>query len=320
MKAIRYHTPGGPEVLRIDELPTPEPQAGEVRIALRAAGVNFIDVYLRNGLYPSALPAIAGKEGAGVVDAVGPGVDDVAAGDRVAFFDAQGSYAEAVVLRADRVIPLPSGVSFDDGAALPLQGMTAHYLTHTIHPLGPGDRVLIHAAAGGVGLLAVQMAKLAGAEVFGTCSTEDKAARARAAGADHVILYTETDFADEVVRLTRGRGVDLTLDGVGRTTFTGSVRATRMRGHLILFGQSSGVMDPIVPRQALGSRTLTSASLFDYAGTREELRERAGAVFAWAVDGRIRTTIDRVLPLAEAPEAHRLLESRGTIGKLLLAP
>ncbi len=318
MKAIRYHRHGGPDVLQLDGLPEPEPSAGEVRVAIRAAGVNFIDTYLRSGLYPGPLPAVAGKEGAGVVDAVGEGVEGVAVGDRIAFFDAMGSYAEKAILPVGRALPIPAELSFTDGAALPLQGMTARYLTRTIRPLGPGDRVLVHAAAGGVGLLAVQMAKLAGAEVFGTCSTAEKAASAAGAGADHVILYTETDFADEVLRLTGGEGVDLAIDGVGKATFLGSVRATRVRGHVILFGQASGVPDPFVPRQVLGSRTLTCASLFDYVGTREELEESAGEVFDLAAAGELRVAVDRVLPLAEAAAAHRLLEGRETSGKLLL--
>ena len=319
MKAIRYHRHGGPEVLQLDEIPEPAPGPGEARVTVRAAGLNFIDTYLRSGLYPSPLPSVAGKEGAGVVDAVGPGVEGLKPGDRVAFFDAQGSYAEQVLMKAERLLPLPDGLGFHDGAALPLQGMTAHYLTHTIRPLRPGDRVLIHAVAGGVGLLATQMAKLAGAEVFGTCSSEEKAERAREAGADHVILYNRDDFVDEVLKRT-GEGVDLVIDGVGKTTFLGSVRATRLRGHVILFGQSSGVPDPIVPRQVLGSRTLTSASLFDYVRTADELRERAAVVFDWAVSGRIRATIDRVLPLEKAADSHRLLESRQTSGKVILEP
>ncbi len=255
-----------------------------------------------------------------MVDAVGPGVSEVAVGDRVAFWDATGSYAEAVIIPAARAIPLAEGVDFRAGAALPLQGMTAHYLVKTIGRVGPGDRVLIHAVAGGVGLLATQMAKLAGAEVFGTCSTEKKAARARAAGADHVILYTETDFVEEVKKPTGGRGVDVAIDGVGRTTFTGSVAATRIRGHVIIFGQSSGEPDPVRPRKLLGSRTLTSASLFDYARDRDEMLERAGEVFGWYRDGKLKVEIDSVLPLAEAAEAHRRLEGRETIGKVLLEP
>lgn len=321
MKAVRFHRHGGPEVLRLDEVADPEPGEGEIRIAVHAVGVNFIDIYLRTGFYPSGeLPAVAGKEGAGVIDATGPGVTGVAVGDRVAFWDAAGSYAERVVIPAARALPLPDGVGFRAGAALPLQGMTAHYLTRTIRPLATGDRVLIHAAAGGVGLLAVQMAKLSGAEVIGTCSTEDKAARARAAGADHLILYTETDFVAEVHSLTGGAGVDLAIDGVGRATFAGSVAATRVRGHVILFGQASGEPDPIRPRKLLGSRTLTCASLFAYAADRDEMLARAADVFGWHRDGRLEVTVDRVLPLAEAAEAHRLLAGRATSGKLLLEP
>lgn len=319
MKAIRYHRHGGPDVLALDEIPSPEPAAGEIRIAVRAAGVNYIDVYLRSGFYPSGpLPVIAGKEGAGIVDAVGPGVTELAAGDRVAFFDAAGSYAEQVILPAERALPVPPELSFEAAAALPLQGMTAHYLTHTIRPLAEGDTVLVHAAAGGVGLLAVQMAKLAGARVIGTCSTAEKARRAKAAGADHVILYEETNFANEVLRLTEGRGVDLALDGVGKATFSETVRATRVRGHVVLFGQASGAPDPIEPRRLLGSRTLTCASLFDYTRERDELLERAGTVFAWARKGAIEIAISHTLPLEEAAEAHLLLEGRQTIGKVLL--
>jgi NADPH2:quinone reductase len=318
MRAIRHHETGGPEVLRLEEIGTPEPGPGEVRVRVRYAGVNFIDTYLRSGLYePGPLPATAGKEGAGEVDAVGEGVEGVAAGERVAFFDARGSYAEAVVIPAARAIRVPLGLDDVLAAALPLQGMTAHYLTRTIQPLAPGHRVLIHAAAGGVGHLAVQMAKLHGAEVFATCSLP-KAERVRSLGADHVIPYDEIDFLDEVKRLTGGEGVDLAIDGVGRATFERSVAATRVRGHVILFGQASGEPEPIRPRRLLGSRTLTSASLFDYARSRDELLDRASEVFRWALEGRIEVWIDRVLPLERAAEAHRLLEGRATRGKLLL--
>jgi NADPH2:quinone reductase len=322
MQAIRFHEHGGPEVLRVEEIPLPEPGEGEARVRVRFAGVNFIDVYRRTGFYPvpGGLPAVPGGEAAGVVDTVGPGVTGVAEGDRVAFWDAAGAYAEAVVHRAERLLPLPDGVSFEAGAALPLQGMTAHYLTCGIRPLDEGDTVLIHAAAGGVGLLAVQMAKLAGARVIGTCSTGEKAERARAAGADHVIRYTQEDFVEETKRLTGGEGVDLAIDGVGRATFEGSVAATRVRGHVILFGQASGEPEPIRPRRLLGSRTLTCASLFDYARGRAEMLARAAEVFGWHAAGRLEAHIDRVLPLAEAADAHRLLEGRKTSGKLLLEP
>lgn len=321
MKAIRIHQPGDADAMVLDDLPTPEPGPGEIRVRVEAAGVNFIDVYHRTGFYPlPSLPATLGKEGAGVVTAVGSETSNVAVGDRVCFWDASGAYAEEVVIQTARAIPVPDGVTTRDAAAVLLQGMTAHYLTHTIEPLTAGATVLIHAVAGGVGLLATQMAKLADVMVIGTCSTEEKAERARAAGADHVVLYTEIDFADEALRLTEGRGVDLAIDGVGRATFLGSVRATRVRGHIILFGQATGPPDPIDPRKVLGSRTLTTASLFDYAKGDDENRERAGVVLGWLRDGSIRVHVDRALPLAEAAEAHRLLETRATCGKLLLTP
>lgn len=321
MKAVRFHEHGGPDVFRFEDLPLPEPGEGEVRVGVRFVGVNFIDIYRRTGFYPvPELPIIPGAEASGVVEAVGPGVTEVAEGDRVAFWDAPGAYAEAVVHRAERLLPLPEGVGFEAGATLPLQGMTAHYLTHTIRPLAAGDSVLIQAAAGGVGLLAVQMAKAAGATVIGTCSTEEKAARVIAAGGDHAILYSEEDFVEETLRSTGGEGVDLAIDGVGRATFEGSVAATRVRGHVILFGQASGAPEPIQPRELLGSRTLTCASLYDYSRERDEMLGRARQVFGWHAEGRLDVHVDRVLPLAEAAEAHRLLEGRKTSGKLLLEP
>jgi NADPH2:quinone reductase len=320
MRAIRFHRKGGPEVLQLDELPLPSPGPGEVRIALRFAGVNFIDTYFRSGLYdPGPLPARVGKEGAGVVTAVGDGVSSPSVGDRVAFWSATGSYADEVVLPAAQALPLPAGLSFELGAALPLQGMTAHYLVHGIRPVTPGDTVLIHAAAGGVGLLACQLAKRAGARVFGTCSTPAKAALARAAGCDEVILYTETSFPEAVLAATGGTGVDLTIDGVGQTTFLDSVRATRVRGTVVVFGQSSGMIAPFSPRPVLGSRTLVSASLFDYARTPEELALRSRFVFDLAAAGDLDVRIDSRFPLAEAADAHRRLESRATAGKLLIA-
>jgi NADPH2:quinone reductase len=303
----------------VDELPVPEPGPGEARVRVERAGLNFIDTYLRSGFYdPGSLPAVAGMEGAGTVEKLGPEVGDLAEGDRVAFFDAKGAYAEFVVHRAERLIPVPEGLDPEFAAALPLQGMTAHYLTRTIRPLGPGDTVLVHAAAGGVGHLAVQMARLAGATVFGTCGAPEKAERLRELGIERVIRYDEEDFVERVLEATDGRGVDLAIDGVGRATFLGSVRATRVRGHVILFGQASGAPDPFRPRQVLGSRTLTSASLFDYARDREELLGRAGEVFGWALEGKLEVWIDRTLPLEEAGEAHRLLEGRRTSGKVLL--
>jgi len=283
------------------------------------AGVNFIDVYLRSGLYSAgALPARPGKEGCGVVDAVGEGVTEVAVGDRVAFCDGAGAYAEATLLPAGRLLPVPEGLADEAAAALPLQGMTADYLVRTIGRVGEGDVVLIHAVAGGVGLLACQTAKAAGATVIGTCSTEAKAAAARAAGCDHPILYTEEDFAERVSELTEGRGCDVVLDSVGRSTFNGSVRATRLRGTLVVFGQSSGMIEPFSPRPILGSRTLVSSTLFDYVAEREELLERWGRVSSAAASGSLEVAVDRVVPLASAGDAHRALEARETSGKVLI--
>ena len=288
-------------------------------MAVAFAGVNFIDTYLRSGLYdPGPLPAVAGREGAGVVEALGAGVERLAVGDRVAFVDAPGSYAERVTLAAERLLPVPDALPLDIAAALGLQGMTAHYLVRTIGAVTPGDVVLVHAVAGGVGLLATQLAKRAGATVLGTCSTPAKAAAARAAGCDHPILYSETDFADEAMRLTEGRGCDLVLDSVGRTTLAGSVRATRLRGTLVLFGQSSGPVEPFSPRALLGSRTLVTATLFDYIREPGERAARWSEVSGLAARGELRVAIDHVHPLAEAALAHRRLEGRESSGKLLL--
>jgi NADPH2:quinone reductase len=320
VKAVRFHSTGGPEVLQLDEVPVPEPGPGELRVAVERAGVNFVDTYLRNGLYsPGPLPAVAGREGAGTVDAVGAGVTAFVPGDRIAFFDALGSYAERVVLPAARALPLPAGLDFDSGAALPLQGMTADYLVHTINAVRRGDVVLVHAAAGGVGRLAAALARAAGAIVLGTCSTPEKAEIARRAGCHEVILYTEIDFAAAVLAATGGRGCDLVLDGVGRATFAGSVRATRLRGTLVLYGQSSGMIEPFSPRPVLGSRTLVTATLLDYTRDPTELAERWRRVTRALADGTLPLAVDRVHPLAEAALAHRRLEGRETTGKVLLA-
>jgi NADPH2:quinone reductase len=320
MRAIRIHDTGGPEALRLDEIALAGPAAGEVRVRLHHAGVNFIDVYLRTGLYPvAAFPARLGKEGAGEVVELGAGVETLAVGDRVAVFDATGAYADEVVVPATRALPVPPAIGREAAAALPLQGMTADYLVRTIGRVGAGDRVLVHAAAGGVGRLAVQLARAAGATVFGTCSSPDKAAIARAAGCDHAIRYDEVDFADEVLRLTAGRGVDLVLDSVGRATFAGSVRATRLRGTIVVFGQSSGLIEPFSPRAVLGSRTLVTAMLYDYTRETSELGERWARVVADLADGRLALAIDSVYPLERAADAHRRLESRASAGKILLA-
>lgn len=320
MRAVRIHDPGGPEAMRLEEIPTPEPGPGEVRIRVAAAGVNFIDVYHRSGFYPlPSLPAGLGREGSGTVEAVGAGVDGFVEGDRVAFVDAPGAYADEVLLPAARAVPVPDTVELETAAACLLQGMTAHYLLHTLGRVTTGDRVLVHAAAGGVGLLAVQMAKAAGAYVVGACGSEEKAARARQAGADACVL-TGGDWVAAVLAATDGRGVDLALDGVGRATFEGSVRATRVRGQIVLFGQASGEPEPIRPRRLLGSRTLSCASLFDYVRERAELLERAAAVFDAIAAGRLAIHVDRRFPLAEAADAHRRLEGRQSSGKILLVP
>lgn len=322
MQAIVVDAPGGPEALVVREVPVPEPGPGEVRVKVEAAGVNFIDVYHRSGLYAVAAPFTPGMEGAGVVDAVGPGVEAPKVGERVAYAMQRGSYAQYHVVPADKVVAVPDDVSTRDAAALMLQGMTAHYLACSTFPLKPGHRALVHAAAGGVGLLLVQIAKLRGATVYGTVSTEEKARLAREAGADEVILYTEADFEQEVARLTDGEGVDVVYDSVGRATFEASMRSLKLRGYLVLYGQSSGPVEPF-DAQLLnqhGSLFLTRPSLGHYAATRDELQQRADDVFAWVREGRLRLRIDRELPLADAAEAHRLLESRATAGKLLLIP
>jgi NADPH2:quinone reductase len=320
VRAIRIHATGGPEALALDEIEPAAPGRGELVVQVAFAGVNFIDVYHRSGLYPAGpLPARLGKEGAGEVIAVGADVATHRPGDRVAFVDATGSYAEEVVLPAARALALPRGFALDRAAALPLQAMTADYLVRTIGRLGAGDTVLVHAAAGGVGRLAVQMAKRAGAVVFGTCSSAAKAELARAAGCDHPLRYDELDFAAEVLRLTAGRGVDLVLDSVGRATFVGSVRATRVRGTLVLFGQSSGTIEPFSPRAVLGSRTLVTATLFDYVRDPAELAERWTRVNDDLGSGRITLAIDSTFPLERAADAHRRLESRRSSGKILLA-
>jgi NADPH2:quinone reductase len=321
MRAIRVAAYGGPEVLRLEELPVPEPGPGEARVRVAFAGVNFIDVYHRTGLYPLALPFTPGSEAAGVVDAVGEGVDIVAPGDRVAYAGQPGAYAECAIVQADRLVHIPDDVALDLAAAVMLQGMTAHYLTHSTYALGPGDTALVHAAAGGVGRLLVQLAKRRGARVIGTVSTEAKAALARGAGADHVVRYTVEDFREVARRLTDGRGVDVVYDSVGQATFEGSLDSLRRRGYLVLFGQSSGPVPPIDPLilNRKGSLFLTRPSLAHYTADRRELIGRAGDLLRWIAAGELDVRIDRVLPLAEAAEAHRLLEGRKTAGKVLLA-
>ncbi|RME51463.1 MAG: quinone oxidoreductase [Caldilineae bacterium] len=322
MKAIRIHETGDLDVLRYEDVPLPEPGAGEVRVRLEATGVNFIDIYHRTGLYPLSLPAIPGLEGAGVVDAVGAEVSMFKVGDRVAYSGSLGAYAEYAVVPEAKLVPVPEGVELTTAAAALLQGMTAHYLVYSTYPLKEGETTLIHAAAGGVGLLLVQMAKRIGATVIGTVSTEEKERLAREAGADHVIRYTETDFEEETKRLTGGRGVDVVYDSVGQSTFDKSLNVLRPRGMMVLFGQSSGPVPPfnLGLLNTKGSLYVTRPSLFHYVAQREELEWRAGDLFRWIGDGSLKVRIDRTLPLAQAAEAQRLLASRQTAGKLLLQP
>lgn len=322
MNAIRVHEFGGPEAMRHEEVATPEPGAGEVRVAVEAAGVNFIDIYHRTGLYKNALPLGLGQEGAGAIEAVGPGVTDFAVGERVAWKDQFGSYASRAVVPVGKLVPVPNGVSGRDAAAAMLQGMTAHYLTHSTYALKAGDTCLVHAAAGGVGLLLCQMAKLRGARVLATVSTAEKAALARGAGADEVILYSQEDFAARVQALTGGKGVDVVYDGVGKDTFEGSLNSLRPRGYMVLFGQSSGPVPPFDPQilNTRGSLFLTRPSLGFYTLDREELLWRANDLFGWMRDGKLALRIGQTYPLADAAQAHRDLAGRGTTGKLLLIP
>jgi NADPH2:quinone reductase len=322
MKAIRVHQFGGPEVLRYEEVPLPEPGKGEARVKIEAIGLNYIDVYQRTGLYQQPLPFVGGREGAGVVDKVGPGVTEIKEGDRVAYCMEPGAYAEYAVVPAWKLAPLPASLDSRAGAATMLQGMTAHYLSHSTYPLKRGDTALVHAAAGGVGLLLVQLAKRLGATVFGTVSTQEKARLAREAGADEVILYSQKDFLTEVKTLTSGKGVDVVYDSVGQTTFAKSLECLRPRGLLALFGQSSGPVPPFDLGQLAtkGSLFVTRPTLLHYMRDRKELLERSGDLFKWIAAGELKLRIDRTLPLAEAAEAHRLLESRKTTGKVLLIP
>jgi NADPH2:quinone reductase len=322
MRAIRVHVHGGPDSLTLDEVATPEPGPGQVRVRVHHAGVNFIDVYQRTGLYPIPAPVPLGLEGAGVVEAMGPGVEEhgIAVGTRVAWSGVPGSYASHVLAPADRLVPIPDALDTRDAAALMLQGMTAHYLTRSTYPLATGHVALVHAAAGGTGMLVAQLARRAGATAIGTVSTAAKAERALAAGCSHVIRYTEEPFAPAARALTAGRGVDVVYDSVGRTTFDGSLDALRVRGMLVLFGQSSGTVPP-VDLQVLnskGSLFVTRPTLFHHIATRDDLLWRAGEVMELAASGALTVAIDRVLPLAEAAAAHHLLESRATSGKLVL--
>ena len=322
MKAIRVHETGGPEKLKYEDIQVSEPGAGQARVKIHAIGLNFIDVYFRTGLYKTPLPFIPGMEAAGVVDAVGEGVTSVSPGDRVAYAMNLGAYAEFALVNAGQLVKLPTHVDFKTGAAALLQGMTAHYLTHSTFPLQSGQTALVHAAAGGAGLLVVQMAKMIGARVIGTVSTEEKASLAQAAGADHVILYEQVDFESEVKKITEGQGVEVVYDSVGRKTFDKGLNCLRRRGMMVLFGQSSGPVPPLDPNtlNPKGSLYLTRPSLGHYIALPEELQWRAEDVLKWVESGQLKLRIDQSFPLKDAAEAHRALEGRKTTGKVLLQP
>lgn len=318
MKAIVVNQYGGPEVLHLQDVEIGKPGKGQVLIRLKAAGLNFIEIYQRRGTYPRKLPYTPGSEGAGIIEAIG---DDVGfkIGDRVAYVHEPGSYAQFSLVNADSLIPLPPDFSFEQGAAFPLQGMTAHYLIHEFRKIKPNDVVLIHAAAGGMGLLLVQWAHHLGAKVIGTVSTEEKAKAAKDAGANHIILYTKQNFAEEVKKLTQGHGADLIIDGVGKSTFAGNLEACALRGNIVIFGAASGPADPIAPNALMNrSLTVSGGSLFNYILTRDELLMRAQAVIQGIQQGWLKLNINHLIPLEKAPEAHKLLENRQTIGKVVL--
>jgi NADPH:quinone reductase len=322
MKTIRVHNHGGPEVLTYEDVPMPEPKTGEARVKIEASGLNFIDIYHRTGLYPLKTPFTLGMEGAGIVDAVGDGVTEVKKDERVAYAMVPGSYAEFAIVPAAKLVPVPGNIDAKTAAAIMLQGMTAHYLTHSTYQLKKGDTTLVHAAAGGAGLLLVQLAKMRGARVIGTVSTETKAELARQAGADELILYTQSDFLAEVKKITGGQGVHVVYDSVGATTFDKSLDCLKPRGYLVLFGQSSGPVPPLDPGKlsAKGSLFLTRPTLAHYMLDRAELLQRAGDLFGWIQSGALKPRIERVFPLKDVADAQRQLEARKTTGKVLLVP
>ena len=322
MKAIQVQKSGGPEVLTLVDLPAPKPKPNEAVVKVSAAGVNFIDVHIREGLYPSSLPFIIGQEASGIVSEIGADVQSFKPGDRVAYTGIRGSYAEYAAVPADRLVLLPPGISEQQAAAAMLQGMTAHYLVYDTYPLKKGETALIHAAAGGVGLLLVQMAKNIGARVIATAGTEEKAKLARAAGADEVILYAQQDFEVETKRLTDGKGVHVVYDGVGKTTFDKDLNVLRPRGYLALFGAASGPV-PLFDVGKLaqkGSLFITRPTLVHYMAAHEELQKRATDVLTMIATGKVKLRIEHIYPLREAQQAHRDLEGRKTTGKLLLIP
>jgi NADPH2:quinone reductase len=322
MKAIQIHETGGPEVLTLAELPIPQPGPGQVLIRVEAVGVNFIEIYFRKGTYKASLPFIPGSEAAGTVEELGPGVTGFSAGDAVASVSVLGSYAEYALVPASSLVKVPAGLTMEQAAAALLQGMTAHYLSHSTFALKAGDTALVHAGAGGVGLLLTQMAVRLGARVITTVSTKEKAELSREAGASDVILYTKQNFESEVKRLTGGKGVDVVYDSVGKTTFEGSLNCLRPRGLLALFGASSGPVPPfdLIQLSGKGSLFITRPTLWHYVATREELERRAGDVLGWAASGELKLRTEHVYPLAEAAQAQIDLEDRKTTGKILLEP
>ena len=322
MKAVRVHNFGGAEVLKNEEIAVPAPKAGEARVKIEAIGLNYIDIYQRTGLYPLPLPFTLGREAAGLVDATGPNVTEVKVGDRVAYAMEPGAYAEYAIVPAWKLVPVPADVDSRSAAATMLQGMTAHYLTHSTYALKKGETALVHAAAGGVGLLLIQIAKNLGATVIATVGTEAKAELAKQAGADHAIVYTQADFLTEVKKFTGWGGVDVVYDSVGATTFEKSLDCLRPRGCLALFGQASGPVPPfdLGKLAAKGSLFVTRPTLVHYMSDRRELLERAGDLFNWIASGKLKLRIEKTFPLAEAAEAHRQLEGRRTTGKVILLP
>ena len=321
-KAIRYHKTGGPEVLQLDEVPVGEPGPGQVRIRHTAIGVNFVDTYQRSGLYPMQLPQVAGNEGAGVVEAVGPGVTDLKSGDRVAYTGLVGSYADARVVPADRLVKIPQGISDEQAASMMLKGLTVHYLIHSTYPVKRGETVLWHAAAGGVGTIACQWLKALGVTVIGTVGSDDKAKLAKAHGATHVIVYTRENFVERVKALTDGKGVPVVYDSVGKSTWEGSLDCLRPRGTLVSFGNASGAVTSFNPGilAQKGSLYLTRPTLASYIATRPELVERANSLFEAVKSGKVKIETTGRYKLAEAQAAHRDLEGRKTTGSIVLMP
>jgi NADPH2:quinone reductase len=322
MKAVRVHEFGGPEILTYEDVAVPEPGPGEARVKIHVSGLNYIDVYQRTGLYRLPLPFTLGREAAGVVDAVASNVTEVKVGDSVAYAMEPGAYAEYAVVPAWKLVPVPSQIDMNTAAAIMLQGMTAHYLAYSTYPLNRGDTALVHAAAGGVGLLLTQIAKQRGASVIGTVGTEAKAELAKQAGADHVILYTHVDFVAEVMKITAGAGVHVVYDSVGQTTFDKSLRCLRSRGYLALFGQSSGPVPPfdLGTLATQGSLFVTRPTLQHYMSDRRELLQRTGDLFDWMASGKLKLRIEKIFPMSAAAEAHRQLERRQTTGKVILLP